>query len=359
MSSRHAYAIYKISARDGSILWRLGGKKSDFRMDANTHFSAQHDARCLSQNETHMVISLMDNAVGIYEGYITNSNSRGLILSVNTEAMTATEIMHYDHPYGVGGYADGRGNVQILPNGNAFVSWKDNCLHSEYSADGQLIAEAEFPAGLKTYRSFKFPWVGHALAKPDVYSHVIIDENQDLKTAVHVSWNGDTQAGEWRLYKTDSEGTTAELLNTTRRNGFETVITYEGYVPFVKVDAENWGGANLTRSVSDPIQTIFQRDAGGDESGPEISEDKYFQIMFTYAVVAFPGGIVLGVLLCCGIWRLWSRGSLLPRRRKDPYPAWSRSNEKAGLSETDRLLREDGQITDASERASRERYDSD
>lgn len=344
---------------------------SDFKMEEGTHFSAQHDARCISQNNTHMVISLMDNAVGIYEGHTSNPNSRGLLLSVDTANMIASEIMHFDHPDGIGGYADGRGNVQILPNGNAFVSWKDNCLHSEYTSDGTLIAKAEFPAGLKTYRSFKFPWVGHAIQKPAVYSHVVSDEEVEggLRTEVHVSWNGDTQAGTWYLYETDVDGNTSELLNTTARNGFETVISCEGYVPYIKVDADNWGGARLTRSESDPIETIFQHDVGTESapaaaiaSAPETAgeeDDGFLQTMFIFAVVAFPGGVTIGVVLFYFGWKLWSRGSLsLPQRRRASHIMLNERAEKADWSpETDRLLHGDDGSLDDSQRPSREEYD--
>lgn len=37
LSGRRTYAVYKISHKDGSIVWRLGGKKSDFKIDG--HFS--------------------------------------------------------------------------------------------------------------------------------------------------------------------------------------------------------------------------------------------------------------------------------------------------------------------------------
>ena len=116
-SGRRSDAIYKISHTDGSILWRLRGKKNDFEIDG--HFSGQHHVRYLFENSTHLLLTIMDNAIGPGWPKSTNEYSRGLVLSVNTEAMTAKAIKTFDHPYK--GYAYERGNFQTLPNGNALL----------------------------------------------------------------------------------------------------------------------------------------------------------------------------------------------------------------------------------------------
>jgi hypothetical protein len=57
---RYTSTIYKISGVDGSIIWRLGGRLSDFKQDFN--FSSQHDAKFHSYNSTVTIISFLDNA---------------------------------------------------------------------------------------------------------------------------------------------------------------------------------------------------------------------------------------------------------------------------------------------------------
>src|SRR5215207_7445071 len=45
ISARETSAVYKIDRKTGEVMWRLGGKKSDFEMGEGTRFAFQHDAR--------------------------------------------------------------------------------------------------------------------------------------------------------------------------------------------------------------------------------------------------------------------------------------------------------------------------
>ncbi len=45
VSARNTWTVYKVDRGSGKVIWRLGGKKSDFAMGPGTRFSWQHDAR--------------------------------------------------------------------------------------------------------------------------------------------------------------------------------------------------------------------------------------------------------------------------------------------------------------------------
>src|SRR4029079_1948915 len=45
VSARNTHTIYEIDRSTGKIVWRVGGKHSDFRMGPGTHFGWHHDAR--------------------------------------------------------------------------------------------------------------------------------------------------------------------------------------------------------------------------------------------------------------------------------------------------------------------------
>ena len=75
---RYTSAIYKISGKDGSIIWRLGGKLSDFEADFN--FSSQHTAKFYSQNSSVTVISFLDNASDEWEKQLTTARTSAVKL---------------------------------------------------------------------------------------------------------------------------------------------------------------------------------------------------------------------------------------------------------------------------------------
>ncbi len=141
MSSRHTDTIYKILP-DGSIDWRLGGVVSDFK--ANFEFSHQHNARVIMCNETHTVLSFFDNATKTPIKEATSECSRGLVVELHTAArpMTARILQKFSHPDGPGNYCIARANIQILPNGNAWICWVDGLLSTEHAPDGTLLMTA-------------------------------------------------------------------------------------------------------------------------------------------------------------------------------------------------------------------------
>lgn len=248
-NARHTNTVYKISKDDGSIIWRLGGKHSDFDM-GNVHFSRQHDIRFRGQNATHTIVSLMDNALGEDEAPPTHDFSRGLLIALNTVNMTASLIAHYDHPDRL--LAQRRGNMQILDDGHVFMGWSEHAYLSEHAADGTVLLKARLvPDRIGSYRAYKFPFVGRPLTRPDVVASTSLLEN---RTVVHVSWNGDTQVRSWRLYTTARDGTEAEAVWQIDRRGFETRLEWSGLTDYVRVAGLDKHGESV--GWSDVVKTI-------------------------------------------------------------------------------------------------------
>lgn len=257
ISSRHTDTLYKVSHVDGSIVWRLGGKKSDFQIEGEAKFSRQHHARYREQNETHTIISVFDNAHGsgakITE-HPTNKISRGLVLSLRTDTipMTAELLHHYDHPRD--DVTNSRGSLSYLPNGNVFMGWTYSSRQSEHAADGRLLMEARFKHGAAhSYRNYKYEWVGRPAHPPDVHS-AAVEMSDNTSTVVHVSWNGATEVANWNLYKTNPIGSAKQLVASTPRQGFESVLTYDRYASFVIVEAVDEQGGVL--GLSEITKTI-------------------------------------------------------------------------------------------------------
>ena len=69
---------------------------------------------------------------------------------------TATLVASDNQPEGLP--AASQGNAQTTRNGDLFVGWGALPYFSEFSPSGQLEFNAEFPAGVNTYRAYRLPW---------------------------------------------------------------------------------------------------------------------------------------------------------------------------------------------------------
>jgi hypothetical protein len=262
LSARHTNTIYKVSHEDGSIVWRLGGLKSDFEfIDEAAKFTRQHHAKIHSQNETHTLVSLFNNVKGSGHGegeQPSSEESSALLLALRTDVtpMTAELVRRYGHPDGK--ISPSRGSLSFLDNGNAFVGWVFESLISEHTFDGKLLMQARLRHGENTYRAYKFPWIGRPSQPPDVHSMTMKNEQQRLTTLVHVSWNGATEVTSWTLLHTNAEGNVFETIVSTPRQGFETALSYDGFAKYIVVVALDRNGEEIGRSKT--IRTIFPSD---------------------------------------------------------------------------------------------------
>ena len=57
--------------------------------------------------------------------------------------------------------AGSQGDAQTTRNGDQFIGWGALPYFSEFSPSGQLLFNAEFPAGVNTYRAYRLPWPAH------------------------------------------------------------------------------------------------------------------------------------------------------------------------------------------------------
>jgi Arylsulfotransferase (ASST) len=96
INSRYTWTTYKVSPRTGKIIWEFGGKQSTFKLAA----------------------------------------APGQVLD------SAGEIFAF----------------QTTRNGDLFVGWGRLPYISEFSPSGRLLFNAEFPAGVSTYRAYLLPW---------------------------------------------------------------------------------------------------------------------------------------------------------------------------------------------------------
>jgi hypothetical protein len=229
ISSRTTCTVYKIDRKTGEVVWRLGGKKSDFEMGQGTRTTFQHDAR----RHPDGTITIFDNGnVNIVE------QSRGIAVEVDEDTMSASLAREYTHPEKVSSAT--QGSVQVLPNGNVFVGWGSAPVVSEFDHDGELLFSAAFPTESETYRAFRFPWSGQPADDPAI----VAEPGADDKVTIYASWNGATEVVTWQVLA-GADPNELQPLGSAPRKGFETVITAHTTEPYVSLNAMNSSGKVL------------------------------------------------------------------------------------------------------------------
>jgi len=151
-------------------------------------------------------------------------------------------LRKYPHPEGK--ICGTQGSVQVLPNGNVFISWGSNPLLSEYSRNGDLLFNASFPLEVESYRAFRFPWSG----QPDHDPAVAVERGPDDEVTLYASWNGATEVASWQVIAGPGPDRLKPAGSVTPRQGFETAITVHTAGPYVSVQAKDRSGRVLGTS---------------------------------------------------------------------------------------------------------------
>jgi arylsulfotransferase ASST len=236
VSARETFAVYKIDRNTGEVLWRLGGKKSDFEMGEDTRFAFQHDAR----RQLDGTITIFDNGTTVFHNDVPEAieESRAIVLELDEEQMRASLVREYRHPEKQ--FAHAAGNMQVLANGNVFIGWGRALVLSEFSRDGELLFDARLPQGNRSYRYFRFPWSGYPSDRPAA----VAERASEDELEVYASWNGATEVATWEVL-TGPRPDQMEPVGSVPRDGFETAMLVRTAEPYVAVRAKHHSGRVL------------------------------------------------------------------------------------------------------------------
>jgi len=235
VSARNTSALYKIDRRTGKVLWRLGGKRSDFSMGKGTQFGFQHDPRFHEDGRT---ISLFDNGPRPGE---RRPESRALVLAVDErrrQVRLQREIRHHPPLF-----AFATGSNQLLPNANRLVTWGITGWFTEYDRDGHVCLDAHLPAKGQNYRVFRFPWEGRPTVRPAFKAY----REGAGPARFFASWNGATALAAWRLETGPAPGSLSPS-GTYPRRGFETSFAVPPRTRWAAAVALDADGKPLARS---------------------------------------------------------------------------------------------------------------
>jgi hypothetical protein len=231
VSSRNTHTVYKINRRNGNIIWRLGGKRSDFELGPGVAFGWQHDVR----RQKDGTLTMFDNEAAPK----LRKQSRGLVLRIDERRKTATVLHTFVHTPPL--VSVDQGNMQKLPNGNFLVGWGHQPYVTEFGPHGKTLLDLRFgPSGVDSYRAYRFRWVGRPRDKPAV----ALEGN-----TLYASWNGATRVRSWQLLGGPDKKKLRPVL-AVPKTGFEAAIPLPADTPWVAVRALDRLGRSLARSAA-------------------------------------------------------------------------------------------------------------
>jgi hypothetical protein len=243
ISSRHTQALYKVDRRTGRIIWRIGGKQSDFRLGKGVRFGFQHDLH----RQDDGTLTIFDNGAGGVHGSV-NRFSSAKVLRVNEKRRVVRLVHAYRDPRPV--LSESQGNTQVLANGNVFVGWGSRNACTEFAPDGKVLFDFTFAAKTVSYRCFKAPWIGTPTTPVAVRS-----ARHGSGSRIWMSWNGDTRVRHWRILAGSAPGGLATVA-TIPREGFESVADLEQQYPYYRVIGLSTAGKVLGRSKVNPLGKV-------------------------------------------------------------------------------------------------------
>ncbi len=233
ISSRNTWAAYEVNGHSGSIMWRLGGRKSSFRMGPGTGTAYQHDARWQPDH----TLTIFDNGAVPK----AHSASRALHESIDFAHRKVTLIDRYVRTPPL--LSGSQGNDQLLGNGDSFVGWGETPYFTEFDAAGQMVFDAHLPSPTQVYRAFRFPWS----ATPATPPAIALKATSATTTTLYASWNGATGVAAWRPLGGTTPAT-LQALATAPSGGFETAIALASAAPVFAVQALGASGEVLATS---------------------------------------------------------------------------------------------------------------
>ncbi|MGH3261785.1 MAG: arylsulfotransferase family protein, partial [Trebonia sp.] len=223
ISARNASAIYKVDHDTGAVLWRLGGKRSSFKLGAGTRTAFQHDAVVQPDG----TITIFDDGAGPPK---VHPASRAIRVALNPQTMTASLVKSYGHSPALS--ANFEGSTQALRGGDVFLGWGQRQYFSEDDGAGHQVFDARFRAPTSSYRAYRFPWSGQPTTTPALS----VSTGRGDTIITHESWNGATEISGWRVLS-GSSPKSLRRTRSARKYKFESTITIRSNATYVQVQA--------------------------------------------------------------------------------------------------------------------------
>jgi hypothetical protein len=212
VSGRFVSTIFKIDRSTGAVMWRLGGKHSDFQFaGGDSGPSMQHDVRVVTAD----TYSAFDN------GDLRNPPySRGVTWHVDLATHTATVIGEWRHNPDL--YSSIMGSNRILVNGDRLIDWAlgGNGTTTEYAgADHTVVFESTFGNYASSYRVYRTEWHATPTSAPTIGL-----TRSGGTVRANVNWNGATDIVQWQLLS-GPDANHLTVVQTAPYRGYQAALT--------------------------------------------------------------------------------------------------------------------------------------
>jgi hypothetical protein len=228
LSARSTCAVYDVDVHSGRVRWRLGGKRSSFKLQPDSRFYWQHDA----EFQPGGLISLFDNGSEPPK----EKQSRGLLFRLDTASGSAAVVKQLVNPTRTL-LASSQGAIVRLPGGNWLLGYGGLPDFTEFDDGGHVLLDGTLGRNVQNFRVNLSPWVGRPRTPPSLRAWL-----QGVgRLALAVSWNGASEVAAWRVLCGASPRALAPVARA-RRLSFETEIATRASGRYVAVQALDRAG---------------------------------------------------------------------------------------------------------------------
>ena len=233
VSARNTSTVYKINRATGKIMWRLGGKKSDFKLGPGDALRlAALDPRAAGRHVQALRQQRRPaGAQGVARADASSSTCRPRPRRSSAPTSTRASCS-----------PPARATSSACPTATSSSAGARSAGSPSSARPARSCSTGTSPRGNDNYRAFRYEWQGQPATPPKVVATA-----KSGNITARVSWNGATNVARWELLA-GADAATLAPIGSANRAGFETAVTAKSTAALVALRAYDAAGNVLGTS---------------------------------------------------------------------------------------------------------------